>query len=52
MTLQPGEPKEWEKLTKQEEYELEFMRLNQQKKEALRFEQSKKAEKRRVRYLL
>jgi hypothetical protein len=46
--LQPGELKDWEKLTKQEEYELEFMRMNQLKKEAMRIEQAKKAEKRRV----
>ncbi len=30
-------------MTKQEEYELEFMRMNQLKKEALRKEQAKKA---------
>lgn len=35
-------------MTKQEEYELEFMRMNQLKKEALRVEQAKKALQRQV----
>lgn len=48
VTLQPWNVKEWEKMTKQEEYELEFMRLNQQKKEVLRQEQAKKAQQRLV----
>jgi hypothetical protein len=45
--LQPN-VKDWEKMTKQEEYELEFMRMNQIKKELLRQEQAKKALQRQV----
>ena len=43
VSLQPWNVKDWEKMTKQEEYELEFMRMNQLKKEVLRQEQAKKA---------